>query len=63
MEKQYYYAYSQYLKDKYGEKVYKLPVNLPVPAQIKKMERAVFSARKQGQDLKQVTVQFLFLNS
>ncbi len=25
-----YYAYSQYLKDKYGEKVYKLPVNLPV---------------------------------
>lgn len=30
MEKQYYYAYSQYLKDKYGEKVYKLPVNLPV---------------------------------
>lgn len=30
MEKQYYYAYSQYLKEKYGEKVYKLPVNLPV---------------------------------
>lgn len=29
-EKQYYYAYSKYLKDKYGEKVYKLPVNLPV---------------------------------
>ncbi len=25
-----YYAYSEYLKDKYGEKVYKLPVNLPV---------------------------------
>lgn len=24
-----YYAYSQYLKDIYGEKVYKLPVNLP----------------------------------
>lgn len=25
-----YYAYSDYLKEKYGEKVYKLPVNLPV---------------------------------
>ncbi len=25
-----YYAYSDYLKKKYGEKVYKLPVNLPV---------------------------------
>ena len=25
-----YYAYSDYLKSKYGEKVYKLPVNLPV---------------------------------
>ncbi|MGN1166803.1 MAG: TIGR01212 family radical SAM protein [Lachnospiraceae bacterium] len=25
-----YYAYSDYLKNKYGEKVYKLPVNLPV---------------------------------
>ena len=29
--KQYpYYPYSEYLKTKYGEKVYKLPVNLPV---------------------------------
>ena len=36
MEKQYYYAYSQYLKDKYGEKVYKLPVNLPVTCPNKK---------------------------
>lgn len=26
----FYYAYSDYLKEKYGEKVYKLPVNLPV---------------------------------
>lgn len=26
----YYYSFSEYLKDKYGEKVYKLPVNLPV---------------------------------
>ena len=25
-----YFAYSDYLKSKYGEKVYKLPVNLPV---------------------------------
>ena len=25
-----YYSYSDYLKIKYGEKVYKLPVNLPV---------------------------------
>ena len=24
-----YYPYSEYLKEKYGEKVYKLPVNLP----------------------------------
>jgi len=29
-EKRLYYAYSDYLKKKYGEKVYKLPVNLPV---------------------------------
>lgn len=29
-EKKYYYAYSDYLKKIYGEKVYKLPVNLPV---------------------------------
>lgn len=27
---QYYYPYSEYLKTKYNEKVYKLPVNLPV---------------------------------
>lgn len=29
-EKMPYYPYSEYLKNKYGEKVYKLPVNLPV---------------------------------
>lgn len=29
-ERRLYYAYSDYLKNKYGEKVYKLPVNLPV---------------------------------
>ena len=29
-ESRLYYAYSDYLKRKYGEKVYKLPVNLPV---------------------------------
>lgn len=30
MEKQFYHTYSEHLKQKYGEKVYKLPVNLPV---------------------------------
>lgn len=30
MDKKLYYAYSDYLKNKYNEKVYKLPVNLPV---------------------------------
>lgn len=30
IEKNIYYSYSEYLKKKYGEKVYKLPVNLPV---------------------------------
>ena len=29
-ERNLYYPYSEYLKKKYGEKVYKLPVNLPV---------------------------------
>ena len=29
-ESEKYYPYSQYLKERYGEKVYKLPVNLPV---------------------------------
>ena len=29
-EKELYYPYSKYLKMRYGEKVYKLPVNLPV---------------------------------
>ena len=29
-EKKLYYKYSDYLKNKYGEKVYKLPVNLPI---------------------------------
>lgn len=29
MEEQLYRSYSQYLKDKYHAKVYKLPVNLP----------------------------------
>lgn len=29
-QEHYYYAYSDYLKKTYGEKVYKLPVNLPV---------------------------------
>lgn len=29
-EKTLYYKYSDYLKEKYGEKVYKLPINLPI---------------------------------
>ena len=29
-DKHLYYSYAEYLKEKYGEKVYKLPVNLPV---------------------------------
>ena len=29
-KKQYYRSFSSYLKEKYGEKVYKLPVNLPI---------------------------------
>ena len=30
MKKTFYYPYSEYLKKTYGEKVYKLPINLPV---------------------------------
>lgn len=30
MDKKIYNAYSDYLKEKYGEKIYKLPVNLPI---------------------------------
>lgn len=30
IEKRLYYKYSDYLKEKYGEKVYKLPINLPI---------------------------------
>ena len=30
IEKKMYNKYSDYLKEKYGEKVYKLPVNLPI---------------------------------
>ena len=29
-EQRLYYKYSDYLKEKYGEKVYKLPINLPI---------------------------------
>lgn len=29
-KKQYYHSFSEHLKEKYGEKVYKLPVNLPI---------------------------------
>ena len=30
MNKEKYNIYSEYLKDKYGQKVYKLPINLPL---------------------------------
>ncbi|MDY3746903.1 MAG: TIGR01212 family radical SAM protein, partial [Lachnospiraceae bacterium] len=30
MEHSFYYKYSDYLKNKYGSKVYKLPINLPI---------------------------------
>ena len=30
IDPEYYKKYSEYLKDKYGEKVYKLPINLPI---------------------------------
>lgn len=48
MEKQYYYAYSKYLKDKYGEKVYKLPVNLPVSCPNKKEGRGCLFCSDMG---------------
>lgn len=46
MEQQLYYAYSDYLKQKYGEKVYKLPVNLPVtcPNRINGKKGCIFCA-------------------
>lgn len=48
MERQYYYAYSQYLKNKYGEKVYKLPVNLPVTCPNKKDGRGCLFCAEEG---------------
>lgn len=41
-----YYTYSDYLKKKYGEKVYKLPINLPItcPNRIGKMSGCSFCA-------------------
>ena len=50
-----YYKYSDYLKNKYGEKVYKLPVNLP--------EMDVHSVPVQEPDLRQCRLQFLSQNS
>ena len=59
MEKQYYYAYSKYLKEKYGEKVYKLPVNFRLPVRIEKREADVSFVQMQEQDLKQKKVRCL----
>lgn len=47
-EKQYYYAYSQYLKEKYGEKVYKLPVNLPVTCPNRKTGKGCLFCAESG---------------
>ena len=43
-EKTLYYRYSEYLKKAYGEKVYKLPVNLPgfLPKQAGRENRMCF---------------------
>lgn len=48
-----YYTYSDYLKNKYHEKVYKLPVNLPVTCPNRLTEHvAAISVRNREQDLK-----------
>ena len=46
-----YYTYSDYLKNKYHEKVYKLPVNLPVTCP-NRLNVAAISVRNREQDLK-----------
>lgn len=45
-EEQLYYPYSEYLKKTYGEKVYKLPVNLPItcPNRLGRQKGCVFCA-------------------
>ena len=52
-EKQPYYAYSDYLKEKYHEKVYKLPVNLPVTVPTGFMAEDVIFVQSTAQDLRQ----------
>ncbi|MDO4311850.1 MAG: TIGR01212 family radical SAM protein [Eubacteriales bacterium] len=48
MKENIYYSYSEYLKNKYHEKVYKLPVNLPVscPNRLKNAGGCAFCAEK-----------------
>ena len=41
MEKEFYYKYSKYLKDKYGQKVYKIPVNFPSSCPVRDGEKSV----------------------
>lgn len=48
MERTRYYPYSEYLKRKYGEKVYKLPVNLPVSCPNRKDGRGCDFCAEQG---------------
>ena len=53
METQSYYnKYSEYLKKKYGTKVYKLPINLPITCPTGLMAVDAHSVRKSAPDLK-----------
>lgn len=47
-ENRIYYSYSEYLKKKYGEKVYKLPVNLPVSCPNRKEGAGCFFCAEEG---------------
>ena len=58
-----YYPYSKYLKKRYGEKVYKLPVNLPVTCPNRISGAGVHSVQKPEPDLKQWIQLFLLPNS
>lgn len=52
MEEQLYRSYSQYLKDKYHAKVYKLPVNLPGTCPNREGAAAARSVRKKAPGLR-----------
>lgn len=46
--KRLYYKYSDYLRDKYGEKVYKLPINLPVTCPNRKLGKTCTFCGEKG---------------